>query len=132
MVSSVDLYGAQGVNYNTLYSKSQDGVDAGSLFENQGLTSLFSINNIGKNIMPESKKTVTIDGETYEVVKVQDNDSKIKSYAPMYKEVVIIDGKQYDVQQVPNMNGCDMTKEVVVIDGKQYDVKDGNNFDILY
>lgn len=157
MVGSVNLYGSQGVDYTNLYSRNVKGVSTDDLYpestkgvsaddlypesakgvsfndlykKGQDLTGILSFDGLG-NIMQENKKTVTIDGETYDVVKVQDRDSMAKTYAPTYKEVVIIDGQQYDVQEVADRRGCDMTKEVVVVDGQQYDVNDSNKLNLL-
>lgn len=148
MVSSVGLYGSQGVGLSDLYSgskngvtssdlyaKKKNGVSASDLYKNTNIPDLSSVmNNITANIKPggisEYNKTVVIDGQEYDVVQVQDNNSMLKTLAPQYKEVVIIDGEQYDVQTVPD-RGCGMTKEIVVVDGKQYDVKDGHQLNLF-
>ena len=82
--------------------------------------------NSSNSILPQENKTVTVDGEVYDVVKVNANDGKF-TLVPEYKEVVIIDGQQYDVNEVSDPFVSDGTKEVVVIDGKEYDVNDGNS-----
>ena len=74
------------------------------------------------SIMQNERKAVVIDGKTYPVRKVQDNNTLFKSFAPTYKEVVIINGQQYDVQTTQDWMACDKTKQVITIDGKQYDV----------
>ena len=78
-----------------LYTKSSSSVS--SQVNNSNL-------NTSNSILPQKKKTVTVDGEVYEVVKVNANDGKF-TFAPEYKEVVIIDGKQYDVNGGNSLNG---------------------------
>lgn len=93
-----------------------------------------SFNNMSNSIAAEKHKTVTIDGQTYDVVKVLDEKSGLSTIQPSYKEVVIIDGQQYDLETVSDPIACDKTKEVVTIEGKQYDVDDnssGQKFDIF-
>lgn len=93
-----------------------------------------SFNNMSNSIAAEKHKTVTIDGQTYDVVKVLDEKSGLSTLQPSYKEVVIIDGQQYDLETVSDPIACDKTKEVVTIEGKQYDVDDNSSlqkFDIF-
>ena len=92
-----------------------------SISANNGLTNSFA---------PVEKKYVTIDGQQYPVIKVQDNNPMVKSIMPTYKEVVVIDGKQYDVKEVKDDLACDITKQVVVVDGQQYDVKNQNGINL--
>ena len=83
------------------------------------------------SVMPMTNKTVTIDGKSYPVIKVPDNNSGVSTFAQTYKEVVIIDGQQYDVETASDILGCDTTKEVVNVDGQQYDVNSSKlNFNL--
>ncbi len=78
--------------------------------------------SVSNSIAPAQHKSVYINGKSYPVVKVQDTNSTICSFAPRYKEVVIIDGKQYDLKETPSLFASDSTNQVVVVDGKQYPV----------
>ena len=75
---------------------------------------------------PNERKVVVIDGKTYPVTRVQDNNTLFNSFAPTYKEVVIVNGQQYDVQTTKDWIASDKTKQVITIDGKQYDVGNGS------
>ena len=92
--------------------------------------SISANNGLTNSIAPVEKKYVTIDGQQYPVIKVQDNNPMVKSIMPTYKEVVVIDGKQYDINEVSNPLVCDGKKQVVVVDGQQYDVKNQNSLNI--
>lgn len=127
MVNSISLYGNHNVNSSDLYSKTKNG----GFQNNFGLDSVFSTQSSDCGIMPQNKKTVTVNGETYEVKTVQDHNPMVSTFAPTYKEVVVIDGKQYDVKTVSNPLVCDGTKQVVNIDGEVYDVNQKNGLDIL-
>lgn len=67
-----------------------------------------------------SKGAVNVDGKTYTVKTVQDNNPLVKHIMPAYKDVIEINGKQYDI--IDGKNALDVKK--VVVDGKMHIVWD--------
>ncbi len=66
--------------------------------------SISANNGLTNSIAPVEKKYVTIDGQQYPVIKVQDNNPMVKSIMPTYKEIVVVDGQQYDVENTNKIN----------------------------
>ena len=66
------------------------------------------------------KGAVNVDGKTYTVKTVQDNNPLVKHIMPAYKDVIEINGKQYDI--IDENNTLGMKK--VVVNGKMHIVWD--------
>ncbi len=81
-----------------------------------------SVSNSSARTNFAQRDYVIVDGKRHPVVKRQNSNPLVSTFAPVYRDVVFIDGKEYPVQEVPDFTACDKTKKTIIVDGRMHDV----------